>query len=317
MPGQAFTAATQDGAICGTVSGSGRALLLLHGGPAISDYMDLLSGETDGWRTVRYQQRCLPPSATTGPFTVEQHVADAVAVLDTVLDDTVPDDTVPDDTVPDDTVLDDTVPAGQAVVLGHSWGGHLALHLALAHPDRVAGLVLVDGLGAVGDGGLAELSHHLRERLTPAAAARNAEVTARLAGPEPADADMLESLRLMWPAYFADPASAPPMPAHLQASVPGYIGTITSVAGHLAAGFGESLRGLRVPAVFVLGEKSPMPVSQGQQTAALLPAAEVTVVPAAGHLPWHEQPGCITAALARIRELAASQDRPGPRLTQG
>ena len=53
-----------------------------------------------------------------------------------------------------------------------------------------------------------------------------------------------------------------------------------------------------------------MPVSQGEQTAALLPMAEVTVVPAAGHLPWHEQPGCVAAALGRIRELAAIPDAP-------
>jgi proline iminopeptidase len=283
MPGQTFKAATPEGPIAGSVSGSGPTLLLLHGGPAISDYMELLSGETDGWRTVRYQQRCLPPSPTIGPFTVEQHVADAVAVLD-------------------------AVQAGQAVVLGHSWGGHLALHLALAHPDRVAGLVLVDGLGAVGDGGLAERGQHLRERLTPSAAARNAEVTARLGGPAPGDADMLESLRLMWPGYFADPASAPPLSPHMRASVAGYIGTITSVTEHLAAGFAESLRDLPVPAVFVLGEKSPMPVSQGRQTAGLLPVTEVNMIPGAGHLPWHEQPGCVAAALARIQELAASPD---------
>lgn len=37
--------------------------------------MGLVSGETRGWRPVRYQQRCLPPSVTAGPFTVEQHVA--------------------------------------------------------------------------------------------------------------------------------------------------------------------------------------------------------------------------------------------------
>jgi pimeloyl-ACP methyl ester carboxylesterase len=279
MSAQTFTATAPGGPITGSVSGSGSALLLLHGGPAISDYMELLGSETDGWRTIRYQQRCLPPSAICGPFTVEQHVTDAVAVLD-------------------------EVQAGQAVVLGHSWGGHLALHLALAHPNRVTGLVLVDGLGAVGDGGLAELGQHLRERLTPSAAAGVAEVTARLSGPEPHDADMLESLRLMWPSYYADPARAPSMPAHIRASVAGYVETITSVGGHLSAGFGQSLRGLRVPAVFILGEQSPMPVSQGQQTAALLPTAEVTVVPGAGHLPWHEQPGCVAAALARIRELA-------------
>jgi len=59
------------------------------------------------------------------------------------------------------------------------------------------------------------------------------------------------------------------------------------------------------PTVFALGASSPMPVSQGQRTAALMPAAEVNVIPDAGHLPWHEQPGCVAAALARVRERAA------------
>jgi hypothetical protein len=38
---------------------AGPALLLLHGGPAITDYMDLLGTEVAGWRAIRYQQRCL------------------------------------------------------------------------------------------------------------------------------------------------------------------------------------------------------------------------------------------------------------------
>jgi pimeloyl-ACP methyl ester carboxylesterase len=245
--------------------------------------MDLLGDEVDGWYAVRYQQRSLAPSATGGPFTIKQHVADAIGVLD-------------------------TLQADHAVVLGHSWGGHLALHLALAHPDRVTGLVLVDGLGAVGDGGALDLGRNLSERLTPAAAARYAEVAARLAGPDPTDEDVLESLALVWPGYYADPATAPPIPSHLRVSLAGYAGTFASVSEHLAAGFGQSLRDLEAPAVFVLGEKSPMPVSQGRQTAALLPQAEVTGVPGAGHLPWHERPGCVAAALARVRELAASPD---------
>jgi proline iminopeptidase len=72
----------------------------------------------------------------------------------------------------------------------------------------------------------------------------------------------------------------------------------------LAGGFSEKLREVQAPAVFVLGEQSPMPVRQGQQTAALMPAAEVVVVPGAGHLPWHEQPGCVAAALAAVRARA-------------
>jgi len=92
------------------------------------------------------------------------------------------------------------------------------------------------------------------------------------------------------------------------ASLAGYAGTFASIAEHLASGFSDALRDLRTPAVFVLGERSPMPVRQGQQTAALLPIAEVNIIPAAGHLPWHEQPGCVAAALARLCQLAGSLD---------
>jgi proline iminopeptidase len=279
----AFVAQTPDGPIAGHVSGSGEPLLLLHGGPALSDYMDMVYPETQGWRTVRYQQRGLTPSAVSGPFTVERHVDDAVAVLD-------------------------ALGLERVVVLGHSWGGFLALQLAASHPGRVAGLVIVDPLGAVGDGGVAEMGQHLVGRMSPAAAARFGEVAARLGGPGPTDADALESLTLLWPSYFADPAAALPFPPGMKTSLEAYAGTFASVAEHLAGGFGGTLRRVQVPAVFVLGEQSPMPVGQGQQTAALMPAAEVVVVPGAGHLPWYERPGCVAAALAGIRERAAGLD---------
>lgn len=254
-------------------------LLLLHGGPALSDYMDVLGVELDGWWWVRYQQRGLVPSAVSGPFTVERHVADAVAVLD-------------------------ALGIGRAVMLGHSWGGHLALQLALARPDRVAGLVIVDPPGAAGDGGATELGRNLEDRLSPAAAARFGEVAARLGGPDPTDADALESLTLVWPGYFADPAAAPPFPPHMRTSLAAYAGTFASFAEQLAGGFSEKLGEVRAPTVFVLGERSPLPVSQGERTAALIPSAQVDVIPGGGHLPWHEQPGCVAAALARVRAQA-------------
>lgn len=60
----------------------------------------------------------------------------------------------------------------------------------------------------------------------------------------------------------------------------------------------------------VLGEQSPLPVSQGERTAAMIPGAEVRIIPAAGQLPWFEQPGCVAAALARVSERIAAEDVP-------
>ncbi len=117
---------------------------------------------------------------------------------------------------------------------------------------------------------------------------------------------MLESLRLLWPGYFADPPTAPPLPAFMRASVGAYGATFASVTEVQAGGLADRLGAIAAPAVFVLGEKSPMPVSQGEGTAARLLRAEVQLVPAAGHLPWHEQPGCVAAALARVSALIAA-----------
>jgi pimeloyl-ACP methyl ester carboxylesterase len=42
-------------------------------------------------------------------------------------------------------------------------------------------------------------------------------------------------------------------------------------------------------------------LTQGEEAAALIPSAQVAVIPAAGHLPWIEHPGCIADVLATLR----------------
>ena len=98
--------------------------LLLHGGPGLPDYMDGCAAELGNlFTTIRYTQRGVAPVDVGGPYTVEAHMADALAILD-------------------------AFGLEQAWAIGHSWGGHLALHLAVAHPERLYGIVCVDPLGA-------------------------------------------------------------------------------------------------------------------------------------------------------------------------
>ncbi len=45
-----------------------------------------------------------------------------------------------------DAILQALIPSrDQAVLAGHSWGGNVALQYAVDHPDRVSGLILIDG----------------------------------------------------------------------------------------------------------------------------------------------------------------------------
>jgi pimeloyl-ACP methyl ester carboxylesterase len=271
-----FRATVAGGAIVGWRSAdAGPPALLLHGGPSLSDYLDSLVAELDGVvTTARYQQRGLAPSLVEGPFDVDTHVADAVGVLDALRWD-------------------------QAWVIGHSWGGHLAMHLAAAHPDRLLGLVVLDGLGAVDDGGTAALGPNLMRALSDGDRARVEELDALDDRGEATEAEKVEMMRMVWPYYFGDPATAPPMPAFRFHSS----GTVTwaSIAGHFERRTLErGLPRLNVPVLVTHGERSPIPVVEAERTAALMPTAQLRIHAGRGHWPWLEEPGFVRDLVAGL-----------------
>jgi pimeloyl-ACP methyl ester carboxylesterase len=268
-----FEAGTGDHRLVGWKTGSGPVVVVLHGGPGLTDYTESLLPElTDHYTVVRYQQRGLDPSTTAGPFDVETQVADVVSVLDELGQD-------------------------RAVIIGHSWGGHLLMHLMAKHPDRVAAALVIDPLGAVGDGGEADMARILGERITPEAAARSAELDEKALRGEGTPADAIEGLALVWPAYFPDPPSAPPMPP-IEISLAAYGETFGSIREHFER---QTLVSLlpktHVPTLFLLGELSPIPPAHGVASAALMPNAEVKVLPQSGHFVWLDQPGSVRAGL--------------------
>ncbi len=265
---------TPAGEIAAWRGGNGaETAVLLHGGPGMSDYLETLTpllGER--FRTIRYQQRGLAPTTVGPPYTVEAHVEDAIAVIDQEA-------------------------GGRAWVVGHSWGGHLALHMLVACPDRLAGAVIVDPLGVHMDV-MEPFGARLQAGLTDTQRRRSDEIDAREDAGEATPEDSREALAMVWPNYFADPATAPPMPP-LEFGTAAYAGTVASVAEH--AERGTLVDGLphvaaTIPVLFIHGEDSPMPVRASTASAALMPHARVVVIPDAGHFPWLEQPqACICA----------------------
>ena len=268
-----FEAHGPAGSLRGWRRGVGRKLLLLHGGPGLSEYLGGLTDElADGYEVYRYQQRGLPPSTTSGPFTIEDHIEDAVAVMD-------------------------HIDPGPIIVVGHSWGGHLAMFLTLDHADRMAGAVMIDPLGAVADGGMDDFPDVMKARIPPDELARAEELDGRAMQGEGTAEEALESLRLLWPGYFADPATAPPMP-DMNISVPCYSQTGFSIQAHQAAGtLATRLPAVRLPMLFILGAGSPIPPRHGERSAALVPGARARVLDGCGHLMWMEQPGVVRAAI--------------------
>ena len=261
--------------IAGLRDGDGPRVLLLHGGPGIGfeylrDLADELAGENDvAW----YQQRGQAPSAEEGPYTVATDVDDARRVLD-------------------------ALGWQQAYVVGHSWGGHLALHVAEAIPERLLGVVSVDPLGAVGDGRWPEFDEEIFRRTPEDVRDRARELDELQTAGKSDDALALEGMRLVWPAYFAEPERAPPMPEMRIATERG-AAMVQSILAELPA-LEARLPLISVPVGFVHGELSPMPVGASTDAAERIPGAWVEVVEGAGHFVWVEAPGAVPAALRRL-----------------
>jgi proline iminopeptidase len=104
------------------VVGHGRPLVLMHGGPS-ADHWTLASFRrcADRFTLVFYDHRCNGRSygASVSSMTWENLTADADA-------------------------LREALGFERWAVLGHSFGGHVALEYALRYPDRLSHLVLLD-----------------------------------------------------------------------------------------------------------------------------------------------------------------------------
>ena len=270
-----FTVDTGSGELFGWVAGEGPRVLALHGGPGLSfDYLDDAVAElATRYQVATYQQRGLAPSTEQGEFTVAEAVADIEAVLGGLGWDT-------------------------AYLMGHSWGGHLAFHAAVSIPERLAGVLSVDPLGAVGDGGGEAFGTEMLARVPEASRDRARALDEKDTAGEATPEETREAFSLFWGSYFADASAAPPMP-HFEISQPANQGLWTDLSARLPE-LESSLPGVRVPVGVLVGERSPMPPSAGVDSAERIPGAWSHVEPGAGHFVWHESPGCLLGAMDRL-----------------
>jgi pimeloyl-ACP methyl ester carboxylesterase len=258
------------GEIFATRRGSGPGAIFLHGGPGMgAEYIIGLVEELDGlFDGLLPQQRGLFPSTLEGPRDVETHVADHIALLD-------------------------HLGWERAWLIGHSWGSHLAMHIAVAHPERVTGLILIGSLGAVPDGGAAAMSENLVARLTPEERASLDELIARETAGDDDPTLVAKILMTLWPSYsYIHGNVLPPTSLRLEVPLEDEPSTMDSVHAHFEAGtLQRGLPGLTMPVLFIHGEGDPIPVTAATDSAALIPGARVEVVERAGHFTWLERRG--------------------------
>jgi proline iminopeptidase len=253
--------------------GRGRPLIMVHGGPGLWD----MFGEPAAMlarrlRVIRWDQRGGGRSQRRGPYTPERFVRDLDAVRA-------------------------HYGLARVALLGHSWGAQLALHYALAHPERVSTLVYACGVGPDTDW-RAEFRANSERRLGPDLA-RVTELRTRVRTP----AQDRELAILLWSAEFADRRTAQACARRM--AEPFFeinwvanreINEIERAPGRAAALL-AACRELPVPTVILDGARDLRPRWAVDSLAGALGSVTRVTLPTAGHVPWLEVPDEFYAVL--------------------
>lgn len=193
-------------------------------------------------------------------------------------------------------------------LLGHSWGGGIAMLSTHFNSTDVASLALINPVGLTGD---------WLPTLTPAAAQRlsgfdldrlfAADRAIQPGQPTAADPDAIsEYAAAIYPAWFHEPDLARLLSPPRSASVAG----AAASARLRREGYDwRTLVGpIAVPTLLIHGTSDLLPLSLATATAATLgPRATLLPVPNAGHNPFWEQPLIVFPA---IDSFLAAADRP-------
>ena len=168
-------------------------------------------------------------------------------------------------------VLDEL--AAPPVVVGHSFGGRVAVHLAAAAPDRLGALVLT---------GVPSL---VRRETPPAKSPLRFRVARALHRRGLVSDDRLEALRRQYGSEDYRAAS----------------GVMRDVLVRLVnEDYEEQLAAISCPVELVWGDTdTAAPLADAERAAARLADAHLTVVPGAGHLTVRTAPDAIRAAIER------------------
>jgi pimeloyl-ACP methyl ester carboxylesterase len=193
-------------------------------------------------------------------------------------------------TMADDVVaVLDHAGVDSAFVVGISMGGMIAQHVALRHPSRVRGLVLIATTAGFLLGALPEAAALGRLLSLPLGGPRAARNLSRLLLPE-SKWHRAREIFQDWPSAMRDdPTSAGTFAAHMFAA-----------STHLVT---RRLRHIECPAVVVAGAHDALvPLRNAQVLAELIPNAELEIVAETGHAVFAEDRDLVRRMVVRLEK---------------
>jgi proline iminopeptidase len=250
---------------------SGRVLVAISGGPGLSSHymLDLEQFAGSDFAVVTYDQRGTGRSSSVPPeaahFDLLRYVEDLEAVRE-------------------------ATGADKVHLLGHSWGGLVAMRYATLYPERVDSMVLVGSAPPTWQG-LASAFQRINARI------QQLEQAGIIPTDVPQDDPRRQEALLR--AYFSDPHFW--FPADARGSAPEFTYLVNQLTWAAVQGYDLSAEVARIHQRVLIwwGEDDPAGLPMAEETRHALTNAQVeyVVVTRCGHF-WHE---CPDAFYPRVR----------------
>lgn len=201
----------------------------------------------------------------------------------------------------------------QIALIGWSYGGGVVALYALRHPEHVTRLVQI---GAMPPRKVPYWSEYLEIN----AARRNTSVQSRLTTLREAVSNSggPEQRRAYWHLFHEALKYNPDTELRfrndyytLQNEMPGYVFEVPIAAIFASIGdwdWRTELGGIKVPVLTIHGDYDSLPLAGAREWVAVMPNAQLRIIPQAGHFPWAENPDAVFPAIDQFLSRRQSDE---------
>src|SRR4030095_10082308 len=267
--------------------GKGEPLIIIHGGPEF-DHTYLLPDMdrlTDDYRLIYYDQRgrgkshgeLMPDDISIGKYIEELECIRKFLQVSSI------------------------------AVLGHSWGGHVAMQYALHHPKCVSHMILLNTAPASYEDAIAMMKGILNTR-----SAYEEQLQARAAGKEYKDGDPETVAGFFMTVYgttFKNPEHLKRLNLRFtkEEVLRGRLVEKKVMEGlYETKGFTiiPALKQLRSPTLIIHGSNDFIPVECSTHIAEVIPGAHLKIIEGSGHFSYIDAPGEVRSAINKFFNTA-------------
>ncbi|MFC1564249.1 alpha/beta fold hydrolase [candidate division KSB1 bacterium] len=243
--------------------GSGEPIVVLHGGPGFDhrQFLPYIWELSSNYKVILYDQR--------GTGLSSDPVDSASITIDNFIEDI--------------EGIRNYFNIDKMNLLGHSWGGILAMYYAISHQDNLKSLILCSTTASV------EAFGEMRANYTAARLPEDTEMISEIASSDEFAAGDPETIKRFWQVffkpYFPDQSNALKLDLEFTENTIRYSNDVANyVLGSIGAfDIHEDIKAITCPVLVIHGDSDPMPVKYAEMIHESIPNSEFVIAEQAGH----------------------------------